>query len=315
MTDPVSVDQLKTLVSEGRNVRSAAMDTLSTLDMLRLINAEDVGVASAVEIELPQIARSVDLIAAAFREGGRLIYCGAGTSGRLGHLDASECPPTFGVSAGMVVALMAGGEAALTQAMEGAEDDAALGAADLAAAALAPRDVVVGIAASGRTPYVLGALEFARKRGATTIALTCNPNSPAAALAAVSIAPIVGAEVLTGSTRMKAGTAQKLVLNMLSTGSMIRIGRTFGNLMVDLQASNQKLAARALGIVAEATGCTASRATELLALTDGGVKAAILMELAGIGKEEAQARLEAAGGALRAALDPDRAEGSGSMQS
>jgi N-acetylmuramic acid 6-phosphate etherase len=307
MTDPVSVDQLKTLVSEGRNVRSAAMDTLSTLDMLRLINAEDVGVASAVEIELPQIARSVDLIAAAFREGGRLIYCGAGTSGRLGHLDASECPPTFGVSAG--------GEAALTQAMEGAEDDAALGAADLAAAALAPRDVVVGIAASGRTPYVLGALEFARKRGATTIALTCNPNSPAAALAAVSIAPIVGAEVLTGSTRMKAGTAQKLVLNMLSTGSMIRIGRTFGNLMVDLQASNQKLAARALGIVAEATGCTASRATELLALTDGGVKAAILMELAGIGKEEAQARLEAAGGALRAALDPDRAEGSGSMQS
>lgn len=303
MSDPAVTRQLERLVSEGRNARSQAIDTLPTLDMLRLINDEDKGVADAVEAVLPEIAEAVDLIAAALRQGGRLIYCGAGTSGRLGHLDASECPPTFGVPPDMVVALMAGGPAALTQAMEGAEDQPELGAADLAGVGLTRGDVVVGIAASGRTPYVLGALEHARRVGAATVALTCNPGSPAAVLADISIAPLVGPEVLTGSTRLKAGTAQKLALNMLSTGAMIRLGRTYGNLMVDLQASNEKLAARAERIVAEATGCAGDRAADLLAMAEGNVKVAILMELAGHDPGEARTRLERAGGVLRTALE------------
>lgn len=303
MSDPAVTRQLERLVSEGRNARSAAIDTLPTLDMLRLINDEDKGVASAIEAVLPEIAEAVDLIAAALRQGGRLIYCGAGTSGRLGHLDASECPPTFGVPPDMVVALMAGGPAALTQAMEGAEDQPESGAADLAGVGLTRGDVVVGIAASGRTPYVLGALEHARSVGAATIALTCNPGSPAAVLADISIAPLVGPEVLTGSTRLKAGTAQKLALNMLSTGAMIRLGRTYGNLMVDLQASNEKLAARAERIVGEATGCAGDRAADLLAMAEGNVKVAILMELAGLDAGEARTRLERARGVLRTALE------------
>lgn len=302
MSDPALTKQLERLVSEGRNPRTSEIDVLPTLEMLRLISDEDKGVAQAVEAVLPQIAEAVDVIGDTLKAGGRLIYCGAGTSGRLGHLDASECPPTFGVPPGMVVALMAGGEAALTQALEGAEDDAALGAADLAAISLAARDVVVGIAASGRTPYVLGALRFARENGAATIALTCNPDSEAASLADISIAPVVGPEVLTGSTRMKAGTAQKMVLNMLSTGAMIRIGRTFGNLMVDLEAKNEKLVARAGRIVSEATGCSPQRAAELLDAAEGSAKLAILMELAGVDAAEARVQLERAGGVLRHAL-------------
>lgn len=302
MTDPALAEQLRGLVSEGRNPRSADIDTLPVVGMLRLINDEDKQVAIAVETVLPQVAEAVERIVVALRNGGRLIYCGAGTSGRLGHLDASECPPTFGVPANMVVALMAGGDAALTQALEGAEDSAELGSADLAGIGLTDRDVVVGIAASGRTPYVLGALAHARQIGAVAVALTCNPDSPAAGLADISIAPVVGPEVLTGSTRLKAGTAQKLILNMLSTVAMIRLGRTFGNLMVDLQASNAKLAARSERIVAEATGCSPERAADVLDQADGSVKIAILMELAGIARDAAEARLAAAHGVLRAAL-------------
>jgi N-acetylmuramic acid 6-phosphate etherase len=303
MADAALIEQLSGLVSEGRNPRSSEIDTLPVLEMLRLINDEDKRVAAAVEAVLPQVAEAVERIAEALRNGGRLIYCGAGTSGRLGHLDASECPPTFGVPAGTVVALMAGGDAALTQALEGAEDSAELGAADLAGIVLTNSDIVVGVAASGRTPYVLGALEFARRAGAVTIALTCNPDSPAAELADLSIAPVVGPEVLTGSTRLKAGTAQKLVLNMLSTGAMIQLGRTFGNLMVDLQASNAKLAARAERIVAEATGCSAARAADVLNEAGGSVKLSILMELAGIGRDDARVLLDKADGVLRKALD------------
>lgn len=297
-----AADQIAHLVSEARNPASMEIDRLDTAAMLAVINREDHEVAPAIGRVLPQIALAVDAIAGALHAGGRLIYVGAGTSGRLGVLDASECPPTFGVSEGVVVGLIAGGARALTHAVEGAEDDAAQGAADLAALALTPNDIVVGIAASGRTPYVLGALSHARASGCRTVALTCNPGSALAALADIAIEPSVGPEVLTGSTRMKSGTAQKLVLNMLSTGTMIRIGKTFGNLMIDIQPGNRKLAARAARIVAEATGCTPERAETLLAHA-GAVKTAILMELAGIDAETASQRLARAGGVLRAALD------------
>lgn len=293
---------LQHLVSEGRNERSMDIDLMSTSQLLELINSEDELVPRAVGRTLPEVARAVDAIVHAFGQGGHLIYIGAGTSGRLGVLDASECPPTFGVPAEMVVGLIAGGQDALTNASEGAEDRAGDGAADLRGVALSSRDAVVGIAVSGRTPYVIGALDYAKTVGAATIALTCNPGSPIAAIADISIAPVVGAEVLTGSTRLKSGTAQKLVLNMLSTASMVRIGKTYQNLMVDMVASNEKLAARAVSIVVEATGCTNKVAVEALEKTQMNLKLAILIVLTGKTVAEAHQDLDGASGFLRRAL-------------
>lgn len=297
------LSELDSLVSEGRNPRSADIDLLPTPELLARINAEDATVAAAVAAVLPEIAQAVDRITRAFREGGRLVYVGAGTSGRLGVLDASECPPTFGVPEGMVVGLIAGGDHALRHAMEGAEDDEAAAAAQLDAIRLGARDVVVGLTVSGRTPYVLSALRHAREAGAATVAVSCNPASAAAALAGIAISPVVGPEVLTGSTRLKSGTAQKLVLNMLTTASMIRLGKAYGNLMVDLRATNDKLAARALRIVMQATGCGAAEGEAALARAGQEVKLAILTLLTGEAVEAARARLAAAEGVLRAALD------------
>jgi N-acetylmuramic acid 6-phosphate etherase len=289
-------------VTELRNPATEAIDSLPAAAIVRLMNAEDRRVADAVEAELPAIAEAVELISERMRRGGRLIYAGAGTSGRLAVLDAAECPPTFSTQPGQVVGLIAGGERALTQAVEGAEDSAGAGAADIARLACTAADTVVGVAASGRTPYVLGAMEEARQRGALVIGLACTHPSPLAELADVSIAPVVGPEVVTGSTRLKAGTAQKMVLNMLSTGVMVRLGKTYGNLMVDVQATNAKLRARARRIVAMACGVEEARAAAVLEQAGGEVKTAIVMELAGIGSEEARGRLRAAGGVVREAL-------------
>lgn len=294
--------ELERLVSEGRNPRTMDIDLLGTEDLLVRINDEDALVAPAVRAEIPAIAAAVDKIVAAFQAGGRLLYSGAGTSGRLGVLDASECPPTFSVPPEMVVGIIAGGNYALTNAVEGAEDDAQMGAADLAAQNVTDKDVVVGIAVSGRTPYVLGALAEAKRRGAATVALTCNPGSPVANAAEISIAPVVGPEVVTGSTRLKSGTAQKLVLNMLTTASMIRTGRTYENLMVDLSATNLKLEARAQRIVMQATGASPEAAAEALAASGRDVKIAILTLLTGRDVVEAKATLAQAGGVLRKAL-------------
>ncbi len=303
MTDrPDLHAELSQLVSETRNPRSADIDLMSSLELVTLINAEDRTVPEAVAATLPQIGRAVDAIVASLQAGGRLVYAGAGTSGRLGVLDASECPPTFGTPPELVVGLIAGGDAAIRHAVEGAEDDAAAGAADLEAIGLAARDVLVGIAVSGRTPYVIGALRHAASIGATTIALTCNPTSPIAAMAQISIAPVVGPEVVTGSTRLKSGTAQKLVLNMLSTASMVRLGKTYGNLMVDMIASNKKLEARAARMVAEATGASLADATTALEQAGYSSKLAILMLLTDQSAEAARAALARSGGVLRRAL-------------
>jgi len=297
------VSELQTLVSEDRNPRSMGIDLMPTRDILDLINAEDRLVPDAVGKTLPQVAKAVDAIVAAFNKGGRLVYIGAGTSGRLGVLDASECPPTFGVPYGMVIGLIAGGPDALRRATEGAEDRTETGAADLRAISLTAADVVVGIAVSGRTPYVIGALNCAKSLGAVTVGLTCNPASAIAQMADISIAPVVGPEVLTGSTRLKSGSAQKLVLNMLTTASMIRIGKTYQNLMVDLNASNEKLLARAIRIVMQATDCTMDQAEDALMRTGNDVKLAILVTLTGEGVEEARAAMSGAGGFLRRALE------------
>jgi N-acetylmuramic acid 6-phosphate etherase len=246
----------------------------------------------------------VEAVVAAFEKGGRLIYIGAGTSGRLGVLDASECPPTFGVPSTMVVGLIAGGPDALLNAVEGAEDDAKAGGADLARIGLAARDVVVGIAVSGRTPYVIGALNYARSVGCVTVGLTCNPGSAIAEMADISIAPQVGPEVITGSTRLKSGTAQKLVLNMLSTASMIGIGKTYQNLMVDMNATNAKLVARAVRIVMQATECDAPTAEAAMDAAGNNVKLAILTILTGMSVEAARASMAGAGGFLRRAVSP-----------
>lgn len=303
MTDrPDLHAELSQLVSETRNPRSADIDLMSSLELVTLINAEDRTVPEAVAATLPQIGRAVDAIVASLQAGGRLVYAGAGTSGRLGVLDASECPPTFGTPPELVVGLIAGGDAAIRHAVEGAEDDAAAGAADLEAIGLAARDVLVGIAVSGRTPYVIGALQHAESIGATTIALTCNPASPIAAMAQISIAPVVGPEVVTGSTRLKSGTAQKLVLNMLSTASMVRLGKTYGNLMVDMIASNGKLEARAARMVAETTGASLADATTALEQAGYSSKLAILMLLTDQSAEAARAALARSGGVLRRAL-------------
>jgi len=292
---------LEHLLTEQLNPASASIDALPTEEMLRIVNAEDRRVAEAVGREIPAIARAVDAIVAAFRRGGRLFYIGAGTSGRLGVLDASECPPTFGAAPGMVQGIMAGGEAALSRATETTEDDPAIGARDLADRGFTASDVLVGIAASGRTPYVLGAVAEAKRLGAATVAISCTPDSELARAVDISIAPLVGPEVIAGSTRMKAGTAQKLVLNMLSTGAFIRMGYVYGNLMVNVQPKNAKLLDRARRIVAQAAGVSYERAGELLD-AGGGVAAAILMGKTGIGREEAERRLAQAGGSISEAL-------------
>jgi N-acetylmuramic acid 6-phosphate etherase len=293
---------LGALVSETRNPATMGLDEMSTLEMVGCFNREDRKVPEAIEKVLPAIAQAVDLAAAALKAGGRLIYLGAGTSGRLGVLDASECPPTFGVPHGMVIGLIAGGPGALLKAVEGAEDDATLGEADLLALNLTATDIVVGLAASGRTPYVIGALRYARQQGCPTVAISCNPDSPIAHEAQVAISPVVGPEALTGSTRMKSGTAQKLVLNMLSTGAMVKLGKVYENLMVDVKATNVKLVDRACRIVVEATGAERSQAEAALKQTRFEVKPAILMILAGVDAEEAQQRLQQHDGYLRAAL-------------
>lgn len=303
MSRAAMLSELQQLVSEGRNPRTMGIDLMSTADILQTINAEDHVVPDAVGKTLPQVAQAVDAIVAAFGTGGRLVYIGAGTSGRLGVLDASECPPTFGVPPEMVVGLIAGGPKAIISAVEGAEDSVEGGAADLRNIALTDRDVVVGIAVSGRTPYVIGALNYAKALGCVTVGLTCNPESAIAGMADISIAPLVGAEVVTGSTRLKSGTAQKLVLNMLTTASMIRIGKTYQNLMVDLRTSNEKLLARAVRIVMQATDCAAADAEAALERTGSDVKLAILTILTGQSVDDARAALNGAGGFLRRALE------------
>lgn len=293
---------LSQMITEGRNPASQNIDELSTEAMLRVINDEDKKVALAVEAIVPQIAQVVDGITQAFSKGGRLIYCGAGTSGRLGILDASECPPTFGTPRSQVVGLIAGGHTAILQAVENAEDNVEQGAQDLRDIQFNANDVLVGIAASGRTPYVLGALAYARQQGAFTAALTCNPNSPMSQAADVALTPVVGPEVVTGSSRMKAGTAQKLVLNMLTTGAMIRSGKVYGNLMVDVEATNQKLVQRQVNIVKQATDCDDATAQQALAACNGHCKTAIVMVLAGLTAAEAKSLLSQNQGFIRNAL-------------
>lgn len=263
------------LTTERANPATANIDRCSTLEMVRLINDEDKKVAAAVEKVLPELARAVDLIAQKIQSGGRLFYIGAGTSGRLGVLDASECPPTFGVDADLVQGIIAGGNFALTNAVEGAEDNPAAAATDLDAKNFSAGDVLVGIAASGRTPYVLGAIAHAKKIGAATIGVSCVENSALAQIVDIAVTPVTGPEVITGSTRLKAGTATKLVLNTLTTGAMIRLGKVYGNLMVDVRATNDKLRDRARRIVIAATGCTESQAADALEICHGHAKAAI----------------------------------------
>ncbi|MFQ2559807.1 N-acetylmuramic acid 6-phosphate etherase [Aeromonas caviae] len=287
---------LSSMITETRNPASVEIDQLSTLEMLRVINQEDQQVALAVGQLLPEIARAVDAIAAAFGKGGRLVYIGAGTSGRLGILDASECPPTYGVSAEQVIGLIAGGHKAILQAVENAEDDAELGARDLKNIQFCTNDVLVGIAASGRTPYVLGAMAHASAVGATVCSISCNPGSPLARAADISMVAVVGPEIVTGSSRMKAGTAQKLILNMLSTGAMIRTGKVYGNLMVDVEATNAKLVERQKRIVMEATDCERAVAERALAQADNHCKTAIVMILAGLTTDEARTRLQSSNG-------------------
>ena len=268
---------LERLLTEQRNPASRDIDAKTTLEILEIINGEDQKVASAVEREIPQIAKAVDGIVAAIERGDRLFYIGAGTSGRLGVLDAAECPPTFNVSPELVQGIIAGGEAALARATEASEDDPELGKRDLLANGFAAGDVLVGIAASGRTPYVLGAVEQARGMGALTVGISCTPDSQLSRAAAIAITPLPGPEVIAGSTRMRAGTATKLVLNMLSTATMIRLGYVYGNLMVNVQPKNAKLEDRARRIVAEATGLPYERAAELLTQAGGNVRTAIVM--------------------------------------
>ncbi len=296
------MSELERLISEERNPNTMEIDLLSTVEVLRVINREDQLVPDAVGRVISEIARAVDCIVDAFGKGGRLIYVGAGTSGRLGVLDAAECLPTFSVPAGMVVGLIAGGAESLSRATEGAEDDAEAGVAALKDIGLGPNDVVVGVAVSGRTPYVVGGLEYAKSLGATTVALSCNRDAAIARIADIAILPVVGPEVLTGSTRLKSGTAQKLVLNMLTTASMIRLGKCYQNLMVDLNPTNIKLVARAARIVTQATGCTPEQAQDALRRTNNDVKLAILMTVTGMPLGHAKRALQDANGFLRMAI-------------
>jgi len=291
---------LENLLTEQANPASARIDAVPTEEALRIINAEDRKVAEAVEREIPAIARAVDAIVAAFERGGRLFYIGAGTSGRLGVLDASEIPPTFSAPGGMVQGIIAGGETALSRATETTEDDPAIGVRDLTARGFTAADVLVGIAASGRTPYVLGAVAEARRLGAVTVGISCTPESELAHAVDIAITPLVGPEVVAGSTRMKAGTAQKLVLNMLSTGAFVKLGYVYGNLMVNVQPKNRKLVDRACRIVVQAAGVSYQQAGKLLEQSGDNVRVAIVMAQRGIGREEAELRLEAAGGRVAA---------------
>lgn len=291
------------LETEQVNPATTEIDRMSPLEIAQVMNAEDAKVAEAIKLELPQIARAIEEIATRLRRGGRLIYVGAGTSGRLGVLDAAECPPTFNVSADMVIGLLAGGPIAQTQAQEDQEDSVEAGEFDIAQLNVSADDVVVGIAASGRTPYVLGAVARARSCGALTVGVACNARTPLEEAVQIMIAPVVGPEVITGSTRLKAGTAQKMVLNMLSTGSMVLLGKTFGNLMIDVQATNLKLHQRALKIVQTATGLEQEATEELLQRSGGEVKLAILLGKTRLTPEEARAQLAAHENILRATLD------------
>jgi len=295
------MENLSQLATEARNPATANIDSISTREMLEVIATEDAKVAAAVRAELPQIARAIDEIVARFARGGRLFYMGAGTSGRLGVLDASECPPTFSVPPTLVQGIIAGGDSALRTSSEKSEDSPEEGAHDLAARNLTADDVLCGIAASGRTPYVLGAMDYAKKLGAFTIGMSCVPGSPLARAAELAITPATGAEVVTGSTRMKAGTATKMVLNMLTTGTMIRSGYVYGNLMVNVQPTNQKLVDRAERIIAAATGCTPQRAAELLR-EGGSVKTAIVMQQLQLTRAAAEQRLATHNGHLRNTL-------------
>jgi N-acetylmuramic acid 6-phosphate etherase len=288
--------------TEQRNAASRNLDRMTALEIVRLMNREDRGVAAAVGREIPAITRAVDAIVSGIRKGGRLIYLGAGSSGRMGVLDAAECPPTFGISPKVVQALIAGGRRAITRAVEGAEDSERNGERDLRAKKLTRNDVVVGIAASGTTPYVLGALRFARRRGATTVAVTSNLRVAVGRLAKIVIAPEVGPEVLTGSTRLKAGTSQKMVLNMLSTAVMARLGHVYENLMIEMMLTNEKLAGRALRILAEASGRSVSAAGDALQAAGHDMRVALVMLKRKIGPAEARKKLKAVGGDLRKAM-------------
>lgn len=300
--------QLGNLETEQLNPATAQIDSIPTLEMLELINDADSQVSGAVKAVLPEIARAVDMIAAAFQSGGRMVYVGAGTSGRLGVLDASECPPTFGVPADMVVGLIAGGDGALRNPIEGAEDDAGAGRRDLEAIRFGGQDILVGIAASGRTPYVMGALRYAAEIGAATVALACVTGAAISSLARVAIEVPVGPEVIGGSTRMKAGTAQKMVLNMLSTGSMIRTGKVYHNLMIDVMATNEKLTERALRIIGQVAGTGRDEAQRALEEAGQNVKLAVYILKTGCSAEQGRQALQRAQGRLKEALDAREGE-------
>lgn len=302
---PIDLDRLTT---EARNPNSTRLDGLDALEIVHLINSEDAEIAGAVAREAQQIARAIDTIAERLSRGGRLVYTGAGTSGRLGVLDAVECPPTFNTDPDQVIGVIAGGQGALFRAVEGAEDSPQQGREDLRAINLDSGDVVVGITASGRTPYVLGALDYARETGAATIGVACNADSELQHHAALNIIPVVGPEVLTGSTRMKAGTATKMVLNMLTTGAMVRLGKTWGNLMVDVRASNEKLVERSIRIVQTITGASRTQARETLERCEGEVKLAVIVQKMKISPGQARNRLQKAGGHLAAALEEGQRE-------
>jgi N-acetylmuramic acid 6-phosphate etherase len=303
MSDFSQPSSLADLSTEARNPASERLDELSTVDVLQLMHASDGEAVAAVGRELPRIAAAVDAIVVRMDRGGKLFYLGAGTSGRLGVLDASECPPTYNTPFDLVQGVIAGGDAALRRSIERAEDDPAQGASDLAQRGFSARDVLVGIAASGRTPYVLGGLQLARRLGALTIGLTCVPGSPISEAAEMEITPDTGAEIVTGSTRMKAGTATKLVLNMISTAVLVRLGYVYGNLMVNVQPTNSKLADRATRITSAITGLPAAEAQGLLTRA-GSVKTAVLMHRLGLSRAEADLRLTAVRGRLRDALKP-----------
>lgn len=294
--------ELQKIATEQRNPNTMNIDRLSTLDMVKLINRKDHRVAEAVAQVTDKIAEAIDVIAERLGKGGRLIYCGAGTSGRLGILDAVECPPTYSTEPEMVQALMAGGYPAIFKAVEGAEDSKELGIQDMKGICFGAGDVLVGIAASGRTPYVLGCMEYARKLGAPTISVTCCPGSQLDSFADIGIAPCPGPEVITGSTRMKSGTAQKMVLNMLSTGTMIKLGKVYGNLMVDVNPSNEKLIRRCVSIVCSAAECREEDAIAALEACDYRPKIAIVMLLCGVGAAEAAAMLERENGRITGIL-------------
>ena len=291
------------LLTEQQNPTSLAIDSLPTVDLLTVINQADAEIPAAVARELPQLARAVDLVVECLQSGGHLFYIGAGTSGRLGVLDASECPPTFHTPPDLVQGIIAGGDKALRTSVENAEDDPDQAERDLSARGFSARDALVGIAASGRTPYVLGGLGFARRIGALTIGLSCTPHSEVAAASAIAITPAPGPEIVTGSTRMRAGTATKLVLNMLSTAVMIRLGYVYGNLMVNVQPTNGKLTDRARRIIAQIAGVSYDEATRLLADGGGSVRTAILMHLAGLSRTDAETKLAQSQGRLRTALE------------